>query len=531
MEKDQINTRVLIIDDEEIVRDSIEDILVPKRLKKNEAIRSAASILFDDEDLDEPILTAINNNNIPVFSVDKAVSGMDGLEHIKSALSENQPYAVIFLDMRMPGWDGLETALKIREVDTKVEIIVITAFSDRSIDEIVTKIGQNVGYHCKPYASEEILQLATKAVNDYNKLRNLENLIAIISSINISKSHLDSLLQNILDQLAMYIGSDMAVLGKLLKLNTYQQLFQIGSVENQINVSRLSDIIASSNLDNEDVIQIDELVFVKIDDYYIFAALKKDETLKTEKLYLLKLFVQSAGKAVKNALMREAMVREEKLSAVGKALGMLMHDLRTPIKSLPILTSAMREDGISSEWLDMVDMCGEQASEIFDDFLDFIRETPLTMQRVPVTELIKDAIELANNRSEIKDITLAESIEPGLFLFGDKSKLKRVVMNLVSNAVDVLKDRRIAQPVIEIVAKMIKGEVVIKIRDNGPGIPVSIIGNLFEAFVTSGKSNGTGLGLTIVKQYVEAHGGTITIANNPGAEFTITLPAAPHDVE
>ena len=67
----------------------------------------------------------------------------------------------------------------------------------QTADEIVAKIGQNVGYHCKPYATEEILQLATKAVNDYNKLRNLENLIAIISNINVSKSHLDSLLQNI----------------------------------------------------------------------------------------------------------------------------------------------------------------------------------------------------------------------------------------------------------------------------------------------------------------------------------------------
>lgn len=531
MEKEQINTRVLIIDDEEIVRDSIEDILIPKRLIVNEAISSASSILFDDDEEDGPILTAVNNTNIPVFSVDKAVSGMDGLEQIIAAQAQNKPYAVIFLDMRMPGWDGLETAMKIREVDTKTEIIIITAFSDRSIDEIVAKLGQNVGYHCKPYATEEILQLATKAVNDYNKLRNLENLISIISSIDVSKSHLDSLLQNILDQLAMYIGSDMAVLGKLLKLNTYQQLFHIGSVENHINVSRLSAIIASANMDEEDVKLVDELVFVKIDDYYIFAALRKDQHLKTEKLYLLKLFVQSAGKAVKNALMREAMVQEEKLSAVGKALAMLMHDLRTPIKNIPLLTSAAREEGFSNEWLDMIDTCGEQASEIFDDFLDFIRETPLNMQRVSVEQMIEEAISLANNRLEIKPINLIRKIEPDLFLMADGSKLKRVVMNLVSNAVDVLKDTHVDQPTIDIVAEKINSAVVIKIRDNGPGIPSSIIENMFDAFVTTGKSNGTGLGLTIVKQYIQAHGGTITVVNNPGAEFTIILPTAPDEVE
>lgn len=191
----------------------------------------------------------------------------------------------------------------------------------------------------------------------------------------------------------------------------------------------------------------------------------------------------------------------------------------------------MREEGVSSEWLDMIDLCGVQASEIFDDFLDFIRETPLTKQRVAVADLIKNAIELANNRSEIKDISLKVTIEPELILNGDKSKLKRVFMNLVSNAVDVLKDNQVHQPTIDIVAKKIEDEVVIKISDNGPGIPASIIENLFDAFVTSGKSNGTGLGLTIVKQYLQAHGGTITVANNPGAEFTITLPALPHGME
>jgi len=533
MEKEQNNTRVLIIDDEEIVRDSIEDILIPLRLKKNEKISSASSILFDDDDPDQPVLTAVNNFNIPAFSVDKAVNGMEGLEKIKVAIAETKPYAVIFLDMRMPGWDGLETALNIRRVDNKAEIIIITAFSDRSIEDIVTQLGQNVGYHCKPYASEEILQLATKAVSDYNKLRNLENLIAVISNINVSKSHLDSLLQNILDQLAMYIGSDLAVLGKLLKLGTdqhYQQLFYIGSVEKQINVNRLSAIISSAHINNEEVIQIDELVFVKIDDYYIFAALKREQHLKTEKLYLLKLFVQSAGKAIKNAVLQEAMMQQEKLSAVGKALSMLMHDLRTPIKNIPLLTSAFRDEGVSSEWLDMIDLCGEQASEIFDDFLDFVRETPLSIQRIQVEPLVLDAIGLADNRSEIKPIRITQQIEQGLSLMGDRSKLKRVLMNLLSNAVDVLKDRHVNQPSIDIVAKSINNVIVIKISDNGPGIPDAVMENLFDAFVTSGKSNGTGLGLAIVKQYVQSHGGTITVVNNPGAEFTITLPAAPNEV-
>lgn len=527
---ENINTRVLIIDDEEVVRDNIEDILVPKRHQANELISSASSILFDDEEPEEPILTPVNNSTIPVFSVDKAATGMDGLQMVKDAAAQGRPYAVIFLDMRMPGWDGLETAIEIKNVDAKAEIIIITAFSDKSIEEIFQKVGQNIGYHCKPYASEEILQLATKGVNDYNKLRNLEKLISVISNINVSPTQLDPLLQNILDQLAMYIGSDMAVLGKLLTSNTYQQLFSIGSVgsvEKKINIERLSAIIASTDIKaQEEVVQVDELVFIKIEDYYIFAVLGSHQYLKTEKIYLLKLFVQSASKAIKNAQLHEVIAREEKLALVGQALSMVMHDLRVPIKNIPLLTGAIRDEGFDSEWLDMIDESGDQASEIFDDFLDFVRDTPLKTQKISVTDLIHDSITLTKKLPELEHIQLAEAIAPDLFVMGDSSKLQRVLMNLIRNAAEAMNHLKVAGPVVSLSAQRSGNKISIRVKDNGPGIPDEIIGNLFYAFVTQGKSNGTGLGLAIVKQFVEAHKGTITVTNDNGAEFMISLPAA-----
>src|ERR1700761_2176010 len=193
-----LNTSVLVIDDEEMVRDNIEDILVPRLTSEGQNnINDAVNILFDAP---SPLL-APRTRNIPVFTVDKACNGMEGVKKVKAAVDAGTPYAVIFLDMRMPGINGLETAIEIRKHDLKAEIIFITAYSDCSIDEIVEKAGQNVGYHCKPYASEEITQIATKAVTDYNKLRNLEKLIESISNIGLNTTQLNSLLKNILDQL------------------------------------------------------------------------------------------------------------------------------------------------------------------------------------------------------------------------------------------------------------------------------------------------------------------------------------------
>jgi signal transduction histidine kinase/CheY-like chemotaxis protein len=522
MSNESINTRILIIDDEELVRDDIEEILVPKKYEKNIAISNASSILFDEKD--EGILTPAKSN-IPAFIVDKAINGMEGFEKVRLSLEEKSPYALIFLDMRMPGWDGLETAIRIKEIDPKVEIVIVTAFSDKSIDDIIAKAGQNVGYHCKPYASEEILQLAIKGVNDYNKLRNLETLINIIANLSISENHLNTLLQNILDQLAMYIETDMAVMGKM-ENNQYEKLFSIGSLEEKINLYQLNKKISSANANQDDVIQIDEIIFAKLDQYAVFAVLKKDTKLKTEKLYLLRLFVQNAAKAIRNARLYEDLLNKEKLSAIGTSIGMLMHDLRTPIKNIPVLTELMRDDGVDNPLLEMIEQCGEQASEIFDDFLDFINETPLKKERVNLGNLIKEGIELANSKRAILPIKLIQSLDENLFVLGDASKLKRVFMNLVNNSVDAIKDLDMMDAIISVSASAEKDTINIVIKDSGPGIPEQIMQTLFNAFVTKQKGNGTGLGLAIVKQFIVAHRGTITVHNDQGAVFTITLPLA-----
>lgn len=522
--REAANTSVLVIDDEEIVRDNIEEILMPKKASaESVSLDLAASILFDT-----PTDTLVqHNSNIPDFKVDKAANGMEGLELVKKSVAEGRPYAVIFLDMRMPGWDGMETAEQIRKYDSKAEIIFVTAFSDRSINDIVARAGQNVGYHCKPYAAEEITQLATKAVTDYNKLRNLEKLIEVISSISIQEQHLTSLLRNILDQLATYMDTSMALLGKLHADYVYEKLFSIGPIEEKINLNELIDRLKEQSLHTDEVMQFDDVVFAKMDTYTIFAVLEKEEKLKTEKLYLLRLFVLNAAKAIHNAELSEKLLQKEKLSAVGNAMSMMMHDLRSPIKNIKVLTDMMRMDQPENEWLDMIDECGVQASEIFEDFMDFIKEIPVKKIPVNLDKVIEEGISLTEGRNTNGNVTICRQGETGLTVAGDESKLKRSVMNLVNNSIDALQDNNVSNPYVYVSTALDKanGNIIIEIRDNGPGIPHEIMRTLFDPFVTRKKSHGTGLGLAIVKQYIMAHGGEIKVQNDEGAVFTITLPA------
>jgi two-component system NtrC family sensor kinase len=519
----KVNTSVLVIDDEEMVRDNIEEILVPRKVDVTDRdISKAASILFDTP---QEILTP-RSSKIPIFKVDKAANGMDGVQLVKAAIAANQPYAVIFLDIRMPGWDGLETAMQIRKHDSQVEIIFITAYSDRSIEDIVDKAGQNVGYHCKPYAAEEIVLLATKAITDYDRLRNLEHLIQSISSIGLNEHQLTTLLKNILEQLAISVGTEMALLGKINEDFSYEKILSIGAIDAKINLEELISRVKTIDIEPDEVVQLDELVLARMDSYSVFAVLQKQEKLKTEKMYLLKLFVQNAAQAIRNAELNEKLIQKEKLSIVGKAIGMVMHDLRSPIKNMKLITTMMQEESDPRALIPILDQCAEQASEIFEDFLDFIKESPVKKEAVNLRGVIDAAVNLILGVDQQHEVSIQQAIPADLVVAIDERKIKRAVMNLLNNALEVLKNKRIDQPVIRIIANVdeINNQLSIIVRDNGPGIDPEIIKNLFDPFVTLGKHDGTGLGLAIVKQCITAHGGTIMAGNDEGAVFTIFLP-------
>ncbi|MDR6782725.1 two-component system NtrC family sensor kinase [Pedobacter africanus] len=518
----QVNTAVLVIDDEELVRDNIEEILTPRKADlADSGITAAASILFDTP---QEILTP-RASQIPVFTVKKAANGMEGVEMVKKAIKAGKPYAVIFLDIRMPGWDGLETAMQIRKYDSKAEIIFITAYSDQSVEDIVDKAGQNVGYHCKPYAAEEITLLATKAITDYDRLRNLEKLIESISSIGLSERQLNSLLKNILEQLAISVGTDMALLGKLNDDFSYEKILSIGAIEARINLDELINRVKKISIAADEVVQLEELVLARMDSYSVFAVLQKQEKLKTEKMYLLKLFVQNAAQAIRNAELTEQLIQKEKLSIVGKAIGMVMHDLRSPIKNMKMITSMMMEENKEPEWTHLLDECALEASEIFDDFLDFIKEKPVQKAPVNLQRLIESAVYMAV-RTDKQHISIQRSVPSELLVPLDERKIKRALLNLINNAITALEAKKVKEPAIQISASLDdkSNQVQITVADNGPGIPSEIISTLFDPFITTDAVNGTGLGLAIVKQCVVAHGGSISVTNHNGAVFSILLP-------
>ena len=102
-------------------------------------------------------------------------SGEAGYQQVKGAIQQGTPFAVIYLDMRMPnGWDGLDTAIKVREVDPHVRIIMITAYADHSMTQIRSKIGVDFEFLNKPINREELSQLTRLHIENWERLKELE---------------------------------------------------------------------------------------------------------------------------------------------------------------------------------------------------------------------------------------------------------------------------------------------------------------------------------------------------------------------
>ena len=110
------------------------------------------------------------SENANSFDLECASQGQAGYEMAQQALEEDTPFAVAFIDMRMPpGWDGFKTAQKIREMDDRIYIIIVTAFADRSLDELQEVIQHNFLLVQKPFSIKEVFQLGRNFCHSWSR--------------------------------------------------------------------------------------------------------------------------------------------------------------------------------------------------------------------------------------------------------------------------------------------------------------------------------------------------------------------------
>jgi len=215
----------------------------------------------------------------------------------------------------------------------------------------------------------------------------------------------------------------------------------------------------------------------------------------------------------------------------------IAHEIRNPITAAKSLVQQMGEDPASPENVEYAEIALDELDRVeksISHLLRFAREEEFRISEMRMAEVIPAAVETFRDRLDRSGVDLSMAIEAEGTMRGDPEKLRRVIINLISNALDALQESETPRPRVEIQSgeNLAGTEVWLRVRDNGPGIDPERLHEIFSPFFTS-KESGTGLGLAISKKVVDAHGGSIEVdsGHGRGTEFLVTFPKRPRDVK
>jgi PAS domain S-box-containing protein len=254
-------------------------------------------------------------------------------------------------------------------------------------------------------------------------------------------------------------------------------------------------------------------------------AMEEVETANRERLHLLESEREARSQAEQANRMKD------------EFLAMLSHELRTPLNAVLGWANILRLGKLQSEelkqGLDSIERNARVQAQIIEDLLDMSRiisgKCSLDLQRIDLPALLSESMATLCGTAEVKGVRMQALVDPFAgMISGDPSRLQQVFWNLLNNAIKFTpKDGRI-----QVLLKRVNSHVEVSVIDTGEGIAPEFLPYVFDRFrqgdaSTTRRHGGLGLGLSIVKQLVELHGGTVCVKSGgigQGATFIVRLP-------
>ncbi len=233
-------------------------------------------------------------------------------------------------------------------------------------------------------------------------------------------------------------------------------------------------------------------------------------------------------------LAEQALLRQEKLAAMGRLASTVAHEINNPLEAVTNLLYLARNDtNVPDETRAYLTTAEQELARLGDITrltLGFVRNN--SVRRMVVLEtVVNEVLSIFRHRYEQKGILVERWVEPGVCIEMAPHELRQILTNLISNAADAL---NVATPRIAIHILAEPPNAVFVLEDNGMGIPSDVLPRIFDPFFTTKADVGTGIGLWVTRQLVESNRGTIsvesgTLGNGVATRFRIQLPLAGAD--
>ncbi|SES75137.1 Response regulator receiver domain-containing protein [Pseudomonas sp. NFR09] len=448
------NRRILLIDDTPSIHDDFRKILMPA-VESNQALDDMESALFGD--------TA--KAQAQVFELHSAYGGEEGLQLLVTAMANKQPYALAFVDMRMPqGWDGAKTIEELWKVAPGLQVVVCTAYSDYSWEDLLERLHAHDRLLIlkKPFDNIEVQQMANTLANKWDMARRAS----------LQTAHLEQLVEQRTQALQLEINERKHLESQLVQSEKLASLGQLAAgVAHEIN-NPVGFI--SSNLST-------------LDGY--FNQLQQ---------------MLDAYRTVEQTLAPGTQRDQLKAMRDEVELDFLKEDI-------PILIRESKE-GIS------------RVIQIVKDLKNFSRvDNDQTWQFANLQQGIDSTLNIVASELKYKaDVVKHYAPLPEIECLA--SQLNQVVMNLVINAAQAMGPERGTITI----SNGVEGEHVwLEVADNGCGIAPETVQKIFDPFFTTKPvGEGTGLGLSLSYGIVKKHRGDISVSSElgKGTKFRVVLP-------
>ena len=493
MDNSLVPIHVLVVDDEENIRDGSERTLKPIG-----------------------------------FEVFKASRGSEALE----ILSQNE-ISIVLLDLKMPGMDGMEVLLRIQDINPSILVIVITGFA--TVQTAIEAMKQGAyDFIPKPFEPDQLRIVVRRAQEKIRLIQETEKLEnerrRTLLDLHTEKSRIHTILQSLPNGVVVTNAQGRTVLmnpafQKLLDLNPDSEPGK--NIEAYIPDKNLCNLIMEisqgKHVDYEDIPTYE---FILSDTKYLLA---RGQPVLSERNECLG--------AVVNVVDITAMKILDRLKT--EFVAKVSHELRSPLatihEQLALVIQNMIENAADADQ-HILSRAKEKTRgliSLIGDLLDLSRIESGTICQEPepvhLDDILRNVLDFLKTRAEEKNQSIRLDIlnEPLPTISADPLALESIVGNLITNAIIYTQEGGEIRLTVELAGVNIR----VKVMDNGFGIEEQYLDKIFEKFyrVKNEKTRyitGTGLGLPIVKELVTAMGGFIEVESNPGkgSSFTVLFP-------